>query len=191
MPKRKRSFSRILKRGAPDRKVASQTVARREEVEPNAREEEPNDKIRASVTVTTTTTSSTSKRNYTKKEYVSKLRKISKENTELKSELHASKNKLVASERKNSDIVEAQRLSLISARESKKAAADAEANRQKLKKSLREAAEDAEVLQQEHEKTLLAREEKLQELFDQKLDAARMKEQVSNSCLLLIHGIIV
>ena len=179
MPKRKRSFSRSLKRGAPDQKVGTQS-APREEVVSNAREDEvdvvANAKIRASVTTAT----SSSKRNYTKKDYSTELRKAVTENTELKIEIQALEKKLVSSERKNAHVVEAQRLSQIAARESKRAARDAEAKCQKLEKSLKEAAEAAEVLRQEHEESLRALEEKMLHLLEKKLDAAREKAQVSN-----------
>ena len=116
MPKMKRTFSRSLKRGAPNQKVTTQ--AAREEVVPNACADEvvSTSKIRHSITTTTTSAS----RNYTTKDYITELRKASNENTELKSEIQALEKKLVASERKNAHVVEAQRLSLIAARESKK-----------------------------------------------------------------------
>ena len=133
-------------------------------------------KIRHSITTSTTSAA----RNYTKKDYITELRKACAENTELKSEIQALQKKLVASERKNTQVVEAQRLSLIAARESKKAAADAEAKCRKLEKALEEAADAAKVRRQEHEESLRASKEKMQQLLEKKLDAAREKAQVSN-----------
>ena len=128
MPRRKRALSRSLRKGTPNQKSQRvQTEQSGTEVLPPS----PQNHILSSIA------STGAKRRFTNAEYKNELKRMCRENSDLKLELSAHAKKLSAAESKVSQLIESNRISLTKARECKKACTTTEEKVQALEQMLK------------------------------------------------------